>query len=256
MLIPCAQLDGDRRAGFADNLSKGLARSYKRDESCIVVSILPSCYMLSDACAHPIWILTISALDSQLDPKNSQGRVNDLTHIMNTWLRTGTNRSFIRFLPLGDANLAQGFTTMRTQIEALEEKEAPKDSSSAGGAAGALRRVFNRSRPVPQSNLPKDEGQAQPQTSPKPPVKFGAYSDDSVKSPAPLNKNENTTRWPTPPPRHEIQVAQDENQQPRVKFDAKDSPDSRSSSTKAINEGARPKEAKKKKSLFNLFKSK
>ena len=211
--------------------------------------------LLLDSCAQPAWTLTISALDCQLDPQISRRYVGLISTSLNRWLNTDSNRGIIKFVPLNESNLGRGGITIGARIEELEEKEKRSEVSSAGAAGIALKKAFTRSRNPIRSSPPKNE-KTQPQTPTKPPVKFDVPSSDSMKPPSPLNKNENTTRWPTPTTQHQADAVQDENQRPKVSSDAMQSSKSGHSSTQPITQPTEQKRLKKRKSLYQLLRRK
>ncbi|KAL9087396.1 MAG: hypothetical protein Q9165_006693 [Trypethelium subeluteriae] len=196
----------------------------------------------------------MTALHCEHNATMNKWRVNAIGDIVNGFLEAVPSRGIIRFQSLEEANLSQGYTTMLTQIEDIEKDQVSKEGSSTGSAAGIIKRAFTRSRPGPASSTPKDENEPPPQTPTRPPVTFTAPSDDSVDPSSPLNKNENTTRWPTPPKQHPGDAAQDDNQRAKVSFEGEHSSKS-GNSTQPIVEGDRGKEPKKRKSLFELLRN-
>ena len=242
---------------MTSTLSKELSECYHRPESSILVYVIHSACLLIDGRARPAYLLTISALESQLSPAMNQWRIDCLTPLLRGFLGAEPAHSVIRFLSLNDADLAQGDITMRACIDDMEKKEARNEVSSAGAARGALKRAFTRSRLGLSSTSAKDDKESMPQTPTRPPLKVTAPSSDSVKPHTPLNKNENTTRWPTPPSQRQAEAGpSDENQRPMVSFEDAQRHKSGTSSTQAVKDGVQAQKMKKRKSLFQLLKGK
>ncbi|KAL9074792.1 MAG: hypothetical protein Q9157_004258 [Trypethelium eluteriae] len=249
------KLSDSSACALASTLSLRLKKLYSRGEESIVVTIIPSPILLLGGSTWPAWILIMTALHCEHNATMNKSRVKHIGEAVNSFLRVEPSRGIIRFQSIDEANLSQGYTTMLTQVEDLEKDQAFKESSSTGSAAGIIKRAFTRNRAGPASSTPKDENEPPPQTPTRPPVTSSAPSDDSVDPSSPLNKNENTTRWPTPPKQHLGDAAQDDNPQTKVSFEGEDSSKS-GNSTQPIVEGAKGKEPKRIKSLFDLLRNK
>ncbi|KAI9660621.1 MAG: hypothetical protein M1821_009973 [Bathelium mastoideum] len=180
--------------------------------------------------------------------------VDVLSSTINTMLKSESSRGIMRFAPLEDNHLAQGGITMHEQMAEIVQEEARNELTSVGAAGEAIKKAFNRGRAGLRSTPPMDEN-LPPQTPTKLPLKLTTPSTDSMKPPSPLNKNENTTRWPTPP-QNQGEVASSENTRPKVSFEAVQSSKSGNSSTQPITEGTGQKKVKKRKSLYKLLRGK
>ncbi|KAI9808118.1 MAG: hypothetical protein M1825_004575 [Sarcosagium campestre] len=103
-------------------LSCYLSARYHRPESSIVVNIDHSGCLLLGGSFEPAYILTITALPSQVQPATNKRNAILIQNFVEESLGVGSSRGIIKFVPIAEGNLAMNGHTVLGEIEALEKK--------------------------------------------------------------------------------------------------------------------------------------
>ncbi|KAA8568474.1 hypothetical protein EYC84_007505 [Monilinia fructicola] len=114
------------------SLSNTLSNRFQRPESSIFVTLKHSACFIVAGTFEPAYIMTITALPSQMQPVTNKRNAALLqTYMAGTELAVEPERGIIRFVPLAEENFAVKGRTVAGEIEQLE-REVANDSSSLG----------------------------------------------------------------------------------------------------------------------------
>jgi hypothetical protein len=122
-------------------MSYTLSQRYSRPESSIMVNVDHSACLLLAGSFEPAYILTISALPSQLQPVTNKRNSALIQSFMAEILAVPPERGILRFHPILEENLATNGTTVFGEIERIEKSSSDHDV----GGPGALKRAWTRS---------------------------------------------------------------------------------------------------------------
>jgi hypothetical protein len=119
----------------------------------------------------PAYTLTITALNSQLQPVTNKRNASLLAKAMEESLGVAPNRGVIKFLAMSEDNLAMDGKTITGEIEELEKETAENNSSlqrslSIKATPKSKRRQSSKSLRTTKNMLPTHDEHA----SPTPPV--------------------------------------------------------------------------------------
>lgn len=111
------------------SLSNILSTRFQRPESSIFVTLKHSACFIVAGTFDPAYIMTISALPSQMQPVTNKRNTALLQNYMaTTELYVEPERGIIKFVPLAEENFATNGRTVAGEIEELE-REVANDSS-------------------------------------------------------------------------------------------------------------------------------
>ncbi|RAL58540.1 hypothetical protein DID88_003988 [Monilinia fructigena] len=114
------------------SLSNTLSNRFQRPESSIFVTLKHSACFIVAGTFEPAYIMTITALPSQMQPVTNKRNAALLqTYMAGTELAVDPERGIIRFVPLAEENFAVKGRTVAGEIEQLE-REVANDNSSLG----------------------------------------------------------------------------------------------------------------------------
>ncbi|EMC92049.1 hypothetical protein BAUCODRAFT_44465, partial [Baudoinia panamericana UAMH 10762] len=113
------------------DLSYHLAQRYTRSDSSIMIKVDHSACLALGGTFDPCYILTITALPSQMGPTHNKRNAGLIQSFMADILSVPADRGIIKFQPVEECNYATNGTTMQGQIEKLEKHQA----NSGPGAA-------------------------------------------------------------------------------------------------------------------------
>ena len=114
---------------FITDLSYSLSSRYQRPESCILVTITHSACLLFGGSFDPAYIMTITALPTQVQPVTNKRNAALLQKSMHESLGVDPARGIVKFIALTEENTAINGRTVAVEIEDAE-KEAAEDTTS------------------------------------------------------------------------------------------------------------------------------
>ncbi|KAG0652376.1 hypothetical protein D0Z07_1458 [Hyphodiscus hymeniophilus] len=123
---------------FITDLSYTLSARYQRPESSVLVTVSHSACLLFAGSFDPAYTMSITALQSQLQPVTNKRNAALLQKVMEDVLGVVPERGVIRFMPIAEANLATNGKTVAGEIGDLV-KEGPEEASS-------IRRTLSRGK--------------------------------------------------------------------------------------------------------------
>lgn len=107
------------------SLSNILSTRYQRPESSIFVTLKHSACFIVAGTFEPAYIMTITALPSQMQPVTNKRNASLLQNYMaTTELYVEPERGIIKFVPLAEENFATNGKTVAGEIEELERETA------------------------------------------------------------------------------------------------------------------------------------
>ncbi|THZ90943.1 hypothetical protein D6C83_09326 [Aureobasidium pullulans] len=122
------------------DMSYNLSQRYSRPESSIMVNVEHSACLLLAGSFEPAYILTITALPSQLQPVTNKRNSALIQSFMADILAVPPERGILRFQPIAEENLATNGTTVFGEIERIEKSSSDNDVT----AANAIKRAWTR----------------------------------------------------------------------------------------------------------------
>ncbi|KAG9655506.1 hypothetical protein KCU64_g6495, partial [Aureobasidium melanogenum] len=122
------------------DMSYNLSQRYSRPESSIMVNVEHSACLLLAGSFEPAYILTITALPSQLQPVTNKRNSALIQSFMADILAVPPERGILRFQPIAEENLATNGTTVFGEIERTEKSSIDSDVT----AANAIKRAWTR----------------------------------------------------------------------------------------------------------------
>ncbi|KAI5208892.1 hypothetical protein E4T42_03444 [Aureobasidium subglaciale] len=122
------------------DMSYNLSQRYSRPESSIMVNVEHSACLLLAGSFEPAYILTITALPSQLQPVTNKRNSALIQSFMADILAVPPERGILRFQPIAEENLAINGTTVYGEIERIEKSSIDTDVT----AANAIKRAWTR----------------------------------------------------------------------------------------------------------------
>lgn len=123
---------------MSTDLSYHLSTRYGRPESSVMVHVDHSACLLFAGSFEPAYILTISAIPSQVQPTMNKRNAALIQSFMAGILSVPPERGVLRFTPSPEENLATNGNTVHGEIERIERQQA-KDKSQV-----ATKRSFTR----------------------------------------------------------------------------------------------------------------
>lgn len=115
---------------FITDLSYTLSSRYARPENCVCVSITHSACLLFGGSFEPAYTMTITALPSLVQPTTNKRNAALLQKSMEDVLGVSPQRGLIKFVAVGEENLATNSRTVLGEIEELE-RESKEEVHSA-----------------------------------------------------------------------------------------------------------------------------
>jgi hypothetical protein len=120
-------------------LSTTLSSRYQRPESSIFLTLKHSACFLLAGSFDPAYIMTITALPSQVQPVTNKRNAALLQTCMEELLSIEPSRGVIKFVPLAEENFATNGKTVAGEIEELERNLANEGSGLRRGASIAIK---------------------------------------------------------------------------------------------------------------------
>ncbi|PQE32729.1 macrophage migration inhibitory factor protein [Rutstroemia sp. NJR-2017a WRK4] len=120
-------------------LSTTLSSRYQRPESSIFLTLKHSACFLLAGSFDPAYIMTITALPSQVQPVTNKRNAALLQTCMEELLSIDPQRGVIKFIPLAEENYATNGKTVAGEIEELERNLANEGSGLRRGASIAVK---------------------------------------------------------------------------------------------------------------------
>lgn len=125
-------------------MSYHLSTRFARPESSIMINIDHSACLLLAGSFEPAYILTISALPSQVQPTLNKRNAALIQSFMVDVLSVAADRGIIRFIPVPEANLAINGATVFGEIERVEKQQAELNTGLTTTSREAAKRTFSR----------------------------------------------------------------------------------------------------------------
>ncbi|RDI78798.1 hypothetical protein Vi05172_g11193 [Venturia inaequalis] len=113
------------------NLSQHLAERYRRPESAIMINVTHSACLMMAGSFEPAYLLTISAIPSELQPVTNKRNAYLIQHFIADTLHVPSSRGVIRFRDVPEQKLGINGSTVAGEIERLEKAQA-EDSNGVG----------------------------------------------------------------------------------------------------------------------------
>ncbi|KAM0454024.1 hypothetical protein ACHAO4_004772 [Trichoderma viride] len=152
---------------FLITFTHQLAARYNRYPSSTVVSLLHSQCLFFGGSSHPAYILTITALPSEVQPATNKRNTAVLQKHMEAILRVPPSRGMVRFVPTTEECLAWGSKTVAGRISDAGAKDREVASEGEGSKSHERRILKSLSlRRSPASITP-------PSTQPPTPSRHG-----------------------------------------------------------------------------------
>jgi hypothetical protein len=117
---------------FLITFSHQLAARYNRYPSSTVVSLLHNQCLFFGGSSHPAYILTITALPSEIQPATNKRNTAVLQKHMESMLRVSPSRGMVRFVPIAEECLAWGSKTVAGRISDAGAKDREVASEGEG----------------------------------------------------------------------------------------------------------------------------
>ncbi|KAL6903035.1 Tautomerase/MIF superfamily [Trichoderma evansii] len=117
---------------FLVTFSHQLAARYNRYPSSTVASLLHSQCLFFGGSSHPAYILTITALPSEIQPVTNKRNTAVLQKHMEAILRVPPSRGVVRFIPVAEECLAWGSKTVAGRISDAVAKDREIASEGEG----------------------------------------------------------------------------------------------------------------------------
>jgi hypothetical protein len=102
------------------NLSQHLAERYRRPESAIMITVTHSACLMMGGSFEPAYILTISAIPTEVQPVTNKRNAYLMQHFIADTLHVSSSRGVVRFLEIAEERLATNGSTVAGDIERLE----------------------------------------------------------------------------------------------------------------------------------------
>lgn len=141
-------------------MSYHLSTRYARPQSCIMIEVQHSTCLLMAGSFEPAYILTISALPSQLQPTTNKRNAALIQSFMTEIISVPPERGILRFQAIPEENLATNGVTIFGDIDRAERQQAEQHG-------GAVKRAFTNTRK--SMTFRKDAPQTEPEALPKVP---------------------------------------------------------------------------------------
>ncbi|KAM0248544.1 hypothetical protein ACHAQJ_009420 [Trichoderma viride] len=120
---------------FLTTLSHQLAARYNRYPSSTVVSLLHSQCLFFGGSSHPAYILTITALPSEIQPATNKRNAAVLQKHMEAILGVPPSRGMVRFIPVIEECLAWGSKTVAGRISDAIARDREAATEGEGSKA-------------------------------------------------------------------------------------------------------------------------
>lgn len=122
------------------DMSYNLSQRYSRPESSIMINVEHSACLLLAGSFEPAYILTITALPSQLQPVTNKRNAALIQSFMADILSVPPERGIVRFQPIAEENIATNGTTVMGEIERIEKSSSENEIT----AGNAIKRAWTR----------------------------------------------------------------------------------------------------------------
>lgn len=113
------------------NLSQHLSERYRRPESAIMINVTHSACLMMAGSFEPAYLLTITAIPSELQPVTNKRNAYLIQHFIADTLHVPSSRGVIRFQDVPEQKLGTNGSTVAGEIERLEKTQA-EDNNGVG----------------------------------------------------------------------------------------------------------------------------
>ncbi|EOD47049.1 MIF domain containing protein [Neofusicoccum parvum] len=131
------------------DLSYQMSQRFQRPEHSIMVSLDHSACLLLGGSFEPAYMLTITALPSQLQPVTNKRNAAMIQTFLRDILGVAADRGIVKFQAIEEANLATEGRTVLGEIEREERRQADEN----GGLKRAMTKASRRSSLKPKKSL-------------------------------------------------------------------------------------------------------
>lgn len=136
------------------DLSYHLAQRYTRPDTSIMIRIDHSACLALGGTFDPCYILTITAVPSQMGPTTNKRNAALIQSFMAEILSVPSDRGIVKFLPIDECNYATNGSTVLGEIERLEKHRGEEGAGSAVRRAVTIASRKSLSN-FNQKNMPK-----------------------------------------------------------------------------------------------------
>lgn len=148
------------------NLSQHLSERYRRPESAILLTVTHSSCLMMGGSFEPAYILSISAIPSELQPVTNKRNAYLVQCFIADVLHVPSNRGVVRFQEVPAEKLATNGSTVAGDIEraekTIQEKQSPSEEKSFGLVRSLTGKSSRRSlvapKQLPTEDLPIRKG--------------------------------------------------------------------------------------------------
>ncbi|KAF2431512.1 Tautomerase/MIF [Tothia fuscella] len=102
------------------NLSQHLSERYRRPESSILITVTHSACLMMGGSFEPAYILTITAIPSEVQPVTNKRNAYLMQHFVADTLHVSSSRGVVRFMEIPEERLATNGSTIAGDIERTE----------------------------------------------------------------------------------------------------------------------------------------
>lgn len=138
------------------DLSAHLASRYQRADTSIMIRVDHSACLALGGNFDPCYILTISAIQSQMGPSTNKRNAAMIQKFMADILSVPSERGVVTFVPLAEENIAIGGSTMLSEIERQEKRNSV--IADPNGLKSAIKDASRRSMTFPNKSNQKLNG--------------------------------------------------------------------------------------------------
>ncbi|KAK4545375.1 hypothetical protein LTR36_003555 [Oleoguttula mirabilis] len=155
------------------DLSYHLAQRYTRPDSSIMIKVDHSACLALGGTFDPCYILTITALPSQMGPTVNKRNAALIQSFMADILSVSSDRGIVKFQPIEECNYAMNGTTMLGEMERLEKHQA-EDNGVGGAVKRAVTSASRKSIPTfNKKSMPKLDTEVKAPTTNGAPIAAG-----------------------------------------------------------------------------------
>ena len=122
------------------DLSYQLAARYNRPESAILIQVDHSACIALGGTFDPCYILTVTAIPSQMGPRTNQRNATLIQHFMAEILSVPIDRGIVKFHAIEEHNYATNAVTIMAEIERAEKQQGETNGTHAPRSAAATNR--------------------------------------------------------------------------------------------------------------------
>jgi hypothetical protein len=143
--------------GFIQQFGSQLALRYHRPEASIALDVQHQSCLLYGGSFEPAYMMTISTLSSHLQPATNKRNAAMLQRYLDETLRIPPTRGCLKFIPLGEENLAHGGLTMAGHLTSLGQSTSTSKGQEVERTDSSRRKLGRRLSVKVYGHLSPDE---------------------------------------------------------------------------------------------------